>query len=404
VKSSALGVCAIAAVAMFASGIAQSANPGARESRTMQIVFADGASLRLDPRHLAELGEFSDAADGTNGGPVVTDGIVRLQSGRLRQSPVLLSGNGATADASLAVRAALRGDRAAARAALRRAKAGSDGAAPGRGQGWVSVARAHVLLAEAQVLDLDDRHRDAEAAYLQGLEAIAADGTQSGFADVRVMLAADLTRGLAENLAAQGRQAEAQAAARRSVRTYAARFGRAPAFAGGRGNGVVDGGFTQVAVNRVPGGAVVSHMLLSGVLFVTAIGDQDSDDNEREPSGEAGGRSRSDEASDGDNVREPSGEAGGRPRSTDGPDRDNTREASGKAGGGPSRSTDGSDRDNSREASGRAGGTSRSADGSGRDNTREASGKAGGTSRSTDGSGRDNSREASGKAGGTPRS
>ena len=226
-KSRILGVCAIAAAAMLASGIAHSAEPGASEPGAMQIVFVDGASLRLDPKDLAKLDGIAGGTDVTNGGPAVADGIVRLQSGRLRHSPVLLSGNSATANASLAIHAALRGDSTAARAALRRAQAESEGAAPGRGQSWASVARAHVLLAEAQVLDLDDRYREAEAVYHEGLEAIASDGTRSGLGDVEVLLAAELTRGLAENLDAQGRHAEAQAAARRSVRTYAARFGRA---------------------------------------------------------------------------------------------------------------------------------------------------------------------------------
>jgi len=449
-----LGVCAIAAVVTLASGAGKtpaqaspnglsSQGPGAdfgetrpfedgstgltgdrlaatlgsREPGAMQVVFVDGASLRLNPANLAQLDEFARAADGIGDGaaPALAKGIVRLENGRLRSLPVLLSGTSATANASLAVHAAMRGDSAAALSALSRAKAASgDGTVEGEG-GWASVTRAHVMLAEAQILDLDDRHGEAETLYLGALEAIDSDGEAAAKAsaaggayalgDVQVLLAAELTQGLAGNLAAQGRHGEAQAAARHSVRTYVQRFGRAPAFAGSGLNGGARGGFTQVAVNRLPGGAIVSQMLMSGALFVTVLTNEASGDSVRDPSGEAGGTERSTDAlGDDEAIREPSGEPGGTPRSGNGAgDGGGTRDASGEAGG-RSRSTDGSGAGNTRDASGEAGGRSRSTDGSGAGNTRDASGEAGGRSRSTDGSGGDNSRDASGEAGGRSRS
>lgn len=379
---------------------------------TIQIVFGDGSSVRLSSTNLARLDDFARAAGEMGGGsdPTLENAIVRLKSGRLRRLPVLLSGQSANAHASLAVHAAMRGDSETAQSALSRAKADVAGTALRHAPGWASVTRAHVTLAEAQLLDLDGRHEEAEALYRAGLDAVVPSAS-GGVADVQALLSAALSGNLARNLAAQGRGAEAQVAARRSVRAYVARFGQAPAYASGGLIGGAAGGFAQVAVNQMPGGAVVGQMLLTGVLIVTAIGPEASEDNVKDARGEPGGTMRSTGPLDDDSaVRESSGTAGGTSRSANGSangsgDNGESRDASGEPGG-TSRSSDGPDADGtSRDASGEAGGTSRSADGSGGSGTKDASGEAGGTSRSASGSGGDGtSKEARGEAGGTRRS
>jgi hypothetical protein len=377
---------ALVAAILLGTGLVGPAAQAAEGPGATQMVFADGSSVR-----------FSAGDDRTGSpDPALEDGIVRLKSGRLRHLPVLLSGESASAHASLAVRAAMRGDPELAWSNLRRAKADVAGTTVRHAPGWASVTRAHVTLAEAQLLDFDGRHEEAEALYRAGLDAVADDdgamqnGTSAvarsasdGVADVRALLSAELSGNLARNLAAQGRGAEAQVAARRSVRAYVARFGHAPAYASGGLIGGAAGGFAQVAVNRTPGGAVVGQMLLTGVLIVTAIGPEASEDNVKDARGEPDGTMRSPGPLDDDStVREPSGTPGGTSRAANGSgDNGASRDASGEAGG-TSRSADGSGGSGTRDASGEAGGTSRSADGSGGGGTRDASGEVGGTSRS----------------------
>lgn len=389
---------ALVAAILLGTGLVGPAAQAAEGPGAIQMVFADGSSVR-----------FSAGDDRTGSpDPALEDGIVRLKSGRLRHLPVLLSGESASAHASLAVRAAMRGDPELAWSNLRRAKADVAGAVLGQASTWASVTRAHVALAEAQLLDFDGRHEEAEALYRAGLDGVADDdgamqnGTSAvapsasgGVADVRALLSAELSGNLARNLAAQGRGAEAQVAARQSVRAYVARFGHAPAYASGGLIGGAPGGFAQVAVNRMPGGAVVGQMLLTGVLIVTAIRPEAGEDNVKDARGEPSGTMRSPGPLDDDStVREPSGTAGGTSRSGNG-------SGNGSANG----SANGSgDNGASRDASGETGGTSRSADGSGGSGTRDASGEAGGTSRSADGSGGGGTRDASGEAGGTSRS
>ncbi len=371
-----LRLSALVAATLLGSGLVGPIAQAAEGPSATQMVFADGSSVR-----------FSAGDDRTGRpDPALEDGIVRLKSGRLRHLPVLLSGQSANAYASLAVRAAMRGDPELAWSNLRRAKAEVAGATLGQASTWAAVTRAHVTLAEAQLLDLDGRHEEAAARYHAGLEALAATDKTG---DAQVLLAAELSSNLARNLAAQGRGAEAQVAARRSVRAYVARFGQAPAYASGGLIGGAAGGFAQVAVNQMPGGAVVGQMLLTGVLIVTAIGPEASEDNVKDARGEPGGTMRSTGPLDDDSaLREPSGTAGGTSRSANGSangsgDNGESRDASGEPGG-TSRSSDGPDADGtSRDASGEAGGTSRSADASGAGGTsKEAQGEAGGTTRS----------------------
>ncbi len=411
-NSETLRFCALVAATLLGSGLvnpavlAEPAHPDghllaaatAEGPGAIQIVFVDGSSVRLSGANLARLDGFARAAGDSGGGPgpALEDGIVHLKSGRLRRLPVLLSGQSANAHASLAVHAAMRGDSESAWSALSRAKADVAGTTVRHAPGWAFVTRAHVTLAETQLLDLDGRHEEAEALYRAGLDAVADDdgamqnGTSAvapsasgGVADVRALLSAELSGNLARNLAAQGRGAEAQVAARRSVRAYVARFGHAPAYASGGLIGGAPGGFAQVAVNRMPGGAVVGQMLLTGVLIVTAIGPEASEDNVKDARGEPSGTMRSPgPLGDDSTLREPSGTAGGTSRSGNGSgDNGTSRDASGDTGG-TSRSADGSGGSGTRDASGEAGGTSRSADGSGGSGTKDASGEAGGTSSS----------------------
>jgi hypothetical protein len=366
-------------------------------------VFVDGASLRLGHASLARLDGDVDGGPGA----AIEDGILRLKSGRLRHLPVLLLGDSASAHASLAVHAALRGDHRSTQSALGRAKAGVAETTARHRPGWASVTRAHVTLAEAQLLDFDGRHEAAEARYRDALGGLATarGAVMNGFAvgDAQELLAAELSRNLAYNLTAQGRGAEAQAVARRSLRAYIARFGQTPSYASGGLNGGAAGGFAQVAVNRTPSGAIVGHLLPSGVLIVSAIGPDD--DSTKDARGEPGGTPRSPgPLGDESGVREPSGSPGESSRTGNGGGgNDSSRDPSGTAGG-TSRSADGSGGSGTKDASGEAGGTSRSADGSGGSGTRDASGEAGGTSRSADGSGGSGTRDASGEAGGTSRS
>ncbi len=339
---------------------------GAEGPGTLQIDFFDGSSMRLGPASLAKLDGFARAAGGANDGsdPALKDGIVRLRSGRLRRLPVLLSGERANAHASLAVYAAMKGNFERARSALDRAKVYAGDMALRSQQEWASVTRAHVTLAEAQLLDLDGRHEEAESLYRAGLEAIIAggDAVQNGsptgapddVADVQVLLSAELSRSLAQNLAVQGRRTESQVAARQSLRTYVERFGHAPAYASGSLKLGAESGFTQVAVSQMPRGAVVSQMLITGLLIVTAIDPDAVKDNVKDARGDPKGTPKSPGPADDDsNVREPSGTPGGTPRSSErSGDNGNTKDARGEAGG-TSRSSDGSgDNGNTKDARG----------------------------------------------------